>query len=47
MYGCENCTMKAEGLNNLCLPFVELEKSLESSLDYKEMKPVNPKENKP
>ena len=47
MYGCESCTMKAEGLNNLCLPFVVLEKSLESSLDCKEIKPVNHKGNKP
>ena len=32
---------------NWCFGTVVLEKTLESPLDYKEMKPVNPKENQP
>ena len=32
---------------NRCFPIVVLEKTLESPLDYKEIKPVNPKENQP
>ena len=32
---------------NLCFWTVVLEKTLESPLDYKEIKPVNPKENQP
>ena len=32
---------------NWCLQIVVLEKTLESLLDYKEIKPVNPKENQP
>ena len=43
MYGCESWTiMKAE-----CHRTVVLEKSLESPLDCKESKPVNPKGNQP
>ena len=34
-------------LKNWCLLIVMLEKTLESPLDSKEIKPVNPKENKP
>ena len=32
---------------NGCFPIVVLEKTRESPLDYKEIKPVNPKGNKP
>ena len=32
---------------NLCFQIVVLEKTLKSSLDFKEFKPVNPKENQP
>ena len=35
------------GLKNWCFWTVVLEKILESPLDYKEIKPVNPKENQP
>ena len=43
MYGCESWT------KNKAEPFqtVVLEKTLESPLDWKEIKPVNPKGNKP
>ena len=52
MYGCEMWTIKkAEHLRidafKLCCWRVRLELGLESSLDSKEIKPVNPKENKP
>ena len=33
--------------NNCCIQFVVLEKTLESPLDSKEIKPVNPKEINP
>ena len=48
MYGCESWTHK-EGwaLKNWCFWIVELEKTLESPLDCKEIKPVNPKGNQP
>ena len=48
MYACENWTIK-EGWapNNLCFWIVVLEKTLESSLDCKEIKPVNPNRNQP
>ena len=42
MYGCESCTiMKAECWR--CFWTVVLEKTLESALDYKEIKSVHPK----
>ena len=46
MYGCESWNHK-EGwlLKNWCFQMVVLEKTLESPLDCKEIKPVNPKEN--
>ena len=46
MYGCE-CWPIKEGrmLKNWCFWTVVLEKTLESPLDYKEIKPVNPKGN--
>ena len=34
-------------LKNWCFQIVVLEKTLESPLDCKEIKPVNPKENQP
>ena len=43
MYGCESWNIKkAEALNNWCFWTVVLEKTLESPLDCKEIKPVNP-----
>ena len=46
MYGCESWTVKkAEGRK--IDAFVMLEKTLESPVDYREIKPVNPKENQP
>ena len=47
MYGCESWTIKtAEQLKNWCFWTVALEKMLESPLDFKEIKLVNPKGNK-
>ena len=46
MYGCENRTMNKLSTKELiffCI--MVLEKTLESPLDYKEIKPVNPKGN--
>ena len=46
MYGCEIWTIKkAEHRKNWCFWTVVLEKTLESPLDCKEIKPVNPKGN--
>ena len=46
MYGCESCTVKtAEHRKNWCFWTVVLAKTLESPLDCKEIKPVNPKGN--
>ena len=46
MNGCKNLTRKnGWGPYNLCLWTVVLEKTLESPLDNKEIKPVNPKGN--
>ena len=43
MYGCENRTIKkAEWQRNGCFWAMVLEKTLESPLDCKEIKPVNP-----
>ena len=48
MYGCERWTIeKAEHRNNRCLQTMVLEKTLESLLDSKEIKSVNPKGNQP
>ena len=48
MYGCESWTIKkAEHWKNWCIQIVVLEKTLESPLDSKEIKLVNPKENQP
>ena len=48
MYGCESWTVKKAELSweNWCFWTVVLEKTLESPLDYKEIKPVHPKGNK-
>ena len=48
MYGCESWSIK-EGwvLENWCFWIVMLVKALESTLDYKEIKPINPKGNQP
>ena len=46
MYGCESWTIKKGWMpKKWCFWAVLLEKTLESPLDYKEMKPVNPKGN--
>ena len=46
MYRCESWTiMKCWALKNWCFPIVVLKKTLESPLDYKEIKPVSPKGN--
>ena len=45
-YGCESCTIK-KAEHQRCFWTVVLEKILESSLDSKEIKPVNPKGNQP
>ena len=48
MYACENWTIKEGWVpKNLCFWIVVLEKTLESSLDCKEIKPVNPNRNQP
>ena len=52
MYGCkrwmwESDHKKGWAPKNWCLPTVVLEKTLESPLDSKEIKPVNPEGNKP
>ena len=46
MYGCESWTIKNVP-KNWCFWTVVLEKTLESPLDSKEIKPVNPKGNQP
>ena len=46
MYGCETWTLKESWVaKNWCFWIVVLEKTLESALDCKEIKPVNPKGN--
>ena len=51
MYGCERWMWELDHKGwvpkNWCLPTVVLEKTLESTLDSKEIKPLNPKGNKP
>ena len=37
---------ESQVLKNWCFQIMVLEKTLESPLDFKEIKPVNPKENK-
>ena len=45
MYRCESCTIKKAECWRWCFWTVVLEKTLESPLDWKEIKPVNPKGN--
>ena len=45
MYGCETWTRKLSAKELMLL--MVLKKTLESLLDYKEIKPVNPKGNQP
>ena len=47
MYGCKSWTIKKGWALNWWLRIVVLEKTLESPLDSKEIKPVNPKGNQP
>ena len=48
MYGCESWTIKKTGVSkNCCFQTVVLEKTLESPLDCKEIKPVNRQGNQP
>ena len=48
MYRCENWTIKkAEPPKNWCFRIVVLERTLENPLDYKAIKPVNPRGNQP
>ena len=48
MYGCESWTVKKAGHQRInAFELVVLEKTLESLLDCKETKPVNPKGNQP
>ena len=42
MYGCESQTIKRKSTKELMLSNVVLVKTLESPLDSKEIKPVNP-----
>ena len=45
MYGCESWTIKKTAPKNWCFQITVLEKTLESPLDSKHIKPVNPKGN--
>ena len=45
MYGCENLTIKKAECQRIDAFKLVLEKTLESPLDCKEIKPVNPKGN--
>jgi len=50
MYRCENWTIKkveCQGIDAFINSSMVLEKTLESPLDSKEIKPVNPKGNQP
>ena len=47
MYGCESWTIKKAEHQRIDAFKLVLEKTLESPLDCKEIKPVNPKENQP
>ena len=48
MYRCESWTIKKAGCRRIdALEIMVLEKTLESPLDSKEIKPVNPKGNQP
>ena len=47
MHRCESWTIKKTGLKNWCFQTMVLEKTFESPLDSREIKPVNPKGNQP
>ena len=47
MYGCESWTIKKAEHQRIDAFQLVLEKTLESPLDCKEIKPVNPEENQP
>ena len=48
MYGCESWTMKKDECQRInAFQIMVLKKTLESPLDCKEIKPVNPKGNQP
>ena len=47
MYGCDSWTTERLSTEELMLSNCVLEKTLESPLDSKEIKPVNPKGNQP
>ena len=47
MYGCESWTIKKAESQRIDALIVVLEKTLESPLDCKKIKPVNPKGNQP
>ena len=47
MYGCESWTIKKAECKRTDAFELWLKETLESPLDYKEIKPVNPKENQP
>ena len=47
IYGCKSWTIKKAECQRIDVLTVVLEKTLESPLDYKEIKPVNLKENQP
>ena len=47
MYGCESWTIKKAECRRIDAFELRLEKTLESPLDYKEIKSVNPKGNQP
>ena len=47
MYGCESWTIKKAECQRIDAFKLVLEKTLESPLDSKEIKPVNPKGNQP
>ena len=45
VYGCESCTIKKSEQSRIIALELELEKTLESPLDSKKVKPVSPKGN--
>ena len=47
VWGCESWTIKKSKCWNCCFRIVMLEKTLESPLDFSEIKPVSPKGNQP
>ena len=47
LHGCESWALRKAEHSETCFLTVVLEKTLESPLDSKEIKPVNPKGNQP